>query len=44
MDSGRRIGRQLRYANGFLQGDVNGDAVADFRIAVTGLNLGDVIL
>ncbi len=32
---------QLRFANGVLQGDVNGDGTADFQIAVTGLTTLD---
>jgi len=36
---------QLRYAKGLLQGDINGDTIADFVVKVTGtVALGDLIL
>jgi Ca2+-binding RTX toxin-like protein len=36
---------QLRFSGGVLQGDVNGDGVADFEVRVNGaLFAGDVIL
>jgi hypothetical protein len=36
---------ELRFARGILQGDVNGDRVADFEIRVVGtLTTGDIIL
>ena len=41
-----RIAGELRLDGGFLQGDLNGDTVADFRIAVNaaGLVAADFIL
>jgi hypothetical protein len=36
---------QLRFANGLLQGDTNGDRIADIEIRIIGaLQIGDVIL
>ncbi|CAA9352133.1 MAG: hypothetical protein AVDCRST_MAG90-2487 [uncultured Microvirga sp.] len=38
---------QLRYANGLLQGDTNGDGIADFAVVVTGapgLTAADILL
>ena len=38
---------ELRYANGLVTGDVNGDSVADFAIklgALSGLTQGDFLL
>jgi serralysin len=41
------VAGQLRYGNGVLQGDTNGDGVADFAVAVTGspaLTSADILL
>lgn len=41
------VAGQLRFANGILEGDVNGDGVADFSIQLQGrvnLSIGDLIL
>ncbi len=41
------VAGQLRYANGIIEGDVNGDGIADFSIQLQGnvnLNLADFIL
>lgn len=38
---------ELRYANGLLQGDTNGDGIADFAVAITGapaLTAADILL